>query len=651
MITVSVLNSASPIKIAKEELALYLKKMGVDCEKTEVLAEIKLGLFSDFGITPKSSDTLWDDEFLIDIKNCGGIIAGSNARSVLFAVYRFLEENGARWVRPGKNGDYLPQISKIKDVYVREAAAHRYRTVCIEGSASFENLLDMINWLPKLHFNQYFFQFTNVKTFLDRWYSHTFSTVKSPEKQVSDDYAEECTAILKKRTKDLGLTMILGGHCFTNEPFGVEFCGWDRNEDSDMPPEFLNICAQLNGKRGLFLNMVVATQLCYSRPEVRETITDSVVAFLKKHPETDVLSFCLSDGDDNTCECEGCRSKRFTDFYVMMLNDIDRKLSAEGINTKIAHEAYCNLLFPPETERLENPDRFVMMFCPSSRDRTQSWPNEYKVKEIPEYKINNYMANCPYTAEDCLSYLYNWLEVVPTDCFVFDYHLMWDHLLDAGNEAVAKVLYEDIKSFRPLKIQGLISCQLHRNFFPTSIAMTAMGKALWNPDIPYAQIQNQLYSATFGEENADRVIEYMEKLSSCFDMSEIRGLKPCEKEDFAAKMNTAIKTISDFKPFILANQNKTEPCQKTAWGVLIHHAEIYKGVANALLSRIEKQEEKANAQIKEAVHYGFVHEDELQEVFDSYFFCDVISQRLTPKTLSEFSSKRDFNDMFVQTEK
>ncbi|MBI3920762.1 MAG: hypothetical protein HY318_05030, partial [Armatimonadetes bacterium] len=69
-----------------------------------------LGLSQDFGdaAPPPFSEHPFDDEIFVDTNRKGGIIAGGNPRSVLLAVYRFLTEQGFRWVRPGKDGELIP---------------------------------------------------------------------------------------------------------------------------------------------------------------------------------------------------------------------------------------------------------------------------------------------------------------------------------------------------------------------------------------------------------------------------------------------------------------------------------------------------------------------------------------------------------------
>ena len=376
-------------------------------------------------------------------------------------------------------------------------------------------------------------------------------------------------------------------------------------------------------------------------------MANAVLDFLKKRPETNILFFCISDGNDNTCECEECQKLSVSDYYVMTLNEIDRLLTEAGINTKVSFSCYNNLSWAPQQVKLNNPDRFILAYCANTRSRTRAWPREYTVKKIPKYETNNFGKVVPFELDRCLAFLKNWTDFAPTPAFVFDYHLMWDHLLDAGHEAVSKIIYEDIRSFRALGIDGVASCQLQRNFFPTSLAMTVMGKTLWNPEIDFDEVKMSLYKATFGKENAQKVADYLGTLSDCYNVDKVFGLEPCDKDDFIARMNKAIKTIQEFTPVIQANQGHSEPCQMTAWRTLLHHAKIYENVSKVIIYRLNKQEDDAKALIKDIILYVFENEEQIHEQLDTHYFTDVMNQRLTPKTQEEFSgSGLDF-DLWV----
>ena len=99
---------------AASELKKYLRMMMPGCGEISIAYDPKatdgfrLGLLEDFGLPNEAEEVELDDVVHIDTDENGGILAGSNPRSVLFAVYRFLKENGCRFLFPGADGEYIP---------------------------------------------------------------------------------------------------------------------------------------------------------------------------------------------------------------------------------------------------------------------------------------------------------------------------------------------------------------------------------------------------------------------------------------------------------------------------------------------------------------------------------------------------------------
>src|SRR5690606_18802485 len=95
-----------------------------------------------------------DDGVYVEVQGSRGIIAGTNPRSVLFAVYRFLEEQGCQWIRPGKDGEVVParEVDNLA-AKLREIASNRYRGFNNCGAYSLESFLDKIEWAPKVGLN------------------------------------------------------------------------------------------------------------------------------------------------------------------------------------------------------------------------------------------------------------------------------------------------------------------------------------------------------------------------------------------------------------------------------------------------------------------------------------------------------------------
>ena len=145
------MRSDHTIDFAAEELKKYLRMMMP--EKGEVPIEHKadaaggfrLGLLSDFGLPCECKDPSLDDIVHIEADAEGGIFAGSNPRSVLFAVYRFLKLNGCRFFYPGPEGEYIPH-KEVGPTTYHKLADHRLRGHTIEGHPSLEHVLNYIDF-------------------------------------------------------------------------------------------------------------------------------------------------------------------------------------------------------------------------------------------------------------------------------------------------------------------------------------------------------------------------------------------------------------------------------------------------------------------------------------------------------------------------
>ena len=112
MFYVNKIISDPTVDYAAEELKKYLRMMmpeGGDVKiayNPEARDGFRLGLMSDFSLdTSDAENTELDDIIYIDCDECGGIIAGSNPRSVLLAVYEYLRQLGCRWLFPGVDGE------------------------------------------------------------------------------------------------------------------------------------------------------------------------------------------------------------------------------------------------------------------------------------------------------------------------------------------------------------------------------------------------------------------------------------------------------------------------------------------------------------------------------------------------------------------
>ena len=146
MLTINKLLANHTVDYAAEELKKYLRMMMPECGDIEIVYNpeaqngFRLGLLSDFGLENEAKDAMMDDVVHIDTTATGGILAGSNPRSVLFAVYRLLKLNGCRFLFPGTDGEYIPRKT-VEGVTYHKLADHRFRGHTTEGDPSVEQVL------------------------------------------------------------------------------------------------------------------------------------------------------------------------------------------------------------------------------------------------------------------------------------------------------------------------------------------------------------------------------------------------------------------------------------------------------------------------------------------------------------------------------
>ena len=158
-------SETSPVILfAKEELTRYLTRMGAPAIRL-LIGRADLSVYG----FEKVADPSLDDQYLIDVEPDGGIILGGNDRSVLLGAYRYLTMIGCAFLRPGPAHEVVPVKLSPSDYRAKErfTASLRHRGVCLEGADSVENILDFIDWSPKVGYNSFFLQFEYPQTFLE----------------------------------------------------------------------------------------------------------------------------------------------------------------------------------------------------------------------------------------------------------------------------------------------------------------------------------------------------------------------------------------------------------------------------------------------------------------------------------------------------
>lgn len=564
-------------------------------------------------------DASLDDAYRIQVDGNGATFTGSNERSVLFAIYRYLRLSGFRFLKPGIDGTVVPKWTKQKHsdlplpaAQLSHAFSLRYRGVCIEGSESVGNVLDYIDWMPKLGYNTFFLQFFRSDAFLRRWYTRRLNTQKSgtePEETCYVQWDRQIQSSLNQRS----LLVQRAGHGWTSKVLGYQKTGWERTTEPGAGKT--DWMAQIGGKRELFHGVPLDTNLCYSNPEARAAFVSSVVSYCMEHPDVRFVHVWLADEPNNVCECRACQRTTLSDQYVRLLNEIARKLKEKHLHTRIIFLLYQELLYPPRTERIEDPSRFVLMFAPISRTFEKSYREELlshpEGTALPPYVRNAFVL--PNSLAGNIASLRGWQRIFSGDSFVYDYPLGRAHYGDFGYMNISKVLCEDIQSLKSsLLVNGYVSCQELRAFLPTSLPEYCMGLMLEDPTQSFSRIAEDYFTAAFGEQG-HAVRTYLEKLSSLSSIDYVLGKGPRTNEAVAVryeKMRDYIESVhfSGDTPFLSS---------------LAYHRQCLLHLLPAMIA-LSRGEEKASRHAFAAFRdFISLNEDAHQPDLDVYRICDV----------------------------
>ena len=535
------------IEYAAQELKKYLRMMmpegGDIMIKLDPFAKdgFRLGLMDNFGL-PLSGDENkeLDDVIYIDCDECGGIISGANPRAVLLAVYEYLKKNGCRWLFPGVDGEFIP-MQDIVPVKLRHTPSMRYRGECIEGDAYQEQQLETIEFLPKIGMNLYMVQFEIPPHY--RYYDHTNNSENLAPEVTSDrqklQWKRQCEAEIAKRS----LQFHDVGHGFTSKPFGIKGT-WTVEEEEPGARKFI---AEINGERPIINGKPVYTNFCMSSKEARRIVAEYVRDFLKKHLNIDYLHVWLADGKNKHCECEECRKKLPSDFYVELMNEIDELLSKAGIETKIVFICYVDTFWAPISERIKNSDRFVLLFAPIHRSYACSLPdNRVKTELVPYIRNKNVF---PSDLASSLDYLEEWKKTYDGPIVAFEYHFWRHYNYSISGQMQAKLLYDDVKAYGKNGFDGIIQCGSQRALFPSALRIYTFAMAMYDNELSYEEIEEDYLSHLYGED-WKKFRDYLLKLEEAlpfdfFSRDSARLRENCHTDSKMAKSIANIRKITE----------------------------------------------------------------------------------------------------------
>lgn len=635
MMRINVCSRHETVVFAAEELKKYLRMMmpeggEIDLCFGGVGEGFSVGLMEAFGLDDSDvADPELDEILYAKTQGVCGIIAGNNPRATLLAVYEYLRRNGCRWLMPGKDGEYIPLKSPC-DVSFRHKPSRRYRGWCNEGATSQNALLDMIDFTPKVGMNVCMLQFRVPAVFYERYYGHTHNEEnRTPEGVTREQviqWTRECEAEISRRSLQLHSV----GHGFTIDPFGIDSANtWSKLSDDEIPEETRQYLALVGGRRGLFGDIPANTNFCMSNAVARGMVAEYIASYAERHRNSDYLHVWLADDYNNHCECEECRKKTPSDWYMILMNDIDRALAERKLSTRIVFIAYVNTCWAPLAERIRNSDRFTLLLAPITRSYTRTLDAPVLTSKTVPYVENG--IRMPATLDEYLAYFEDWKKTWSGANLCYEYHFWRHRIYDPSGLSLAKRICEDAEVYASFGVDGLIQCGSQRSFFPNGFAYYVHARKLFDLSLSYDALLSEYFSVAYGQD-ADAARAYFEEIEACFDVRFTEGersedptrsryYRPSEAEKLLRT-----HTVAERGRAALASFSPQTRLQSASARLLRLHTEYAEHLADFFACKAKGDGQGAIEKMHEMKRSFGAREESIEAYYDQFLLMDALLQ-------------------------
>lgn len=456
---------------------------------------------------------LGDEGYSISIRDGRLYIEGARGRSVLYAVYDVLERLGCRWLAPGFDcyaqpvpkaspaggeNELVPRTRPLIVTLERpviEKPKFKYRKIYVEEGLSHtrENLLQLIEWMPKARYNTLVVPTDYQGHGRVKW----------------DNWRDALIPELRRRD----LIIEVGGHGYQN----FLNSGMENGKLFEKHPEWFGMDSQ--GNRHAEPEWV----FCTSNRAAVEYLSRNVVSYLRSHPEIDIFDFWPPDGA-KWCECAECaKLGKPSDRQALLIREVEETVRKEGIPTRFECIAYSVYTSPPE--HVEMPDSVLVDFCP--------------INQCFEHQI--YESKCARNAMYA-SAIREWKLRFRGEVSLYSYYrkYAWRSLPNI----IPNYIQKDLQWYARMGVAGVSTYAEPGDWRTYELNHYVLGRLAWNPDADVGKLVREFAYARFGR-SGDAAIgvyraleETVRKVSS---IPNITPKSPSEIEQASRKLRSALE--------------------------------------------------------------------------------------------------------------
>lgn len=422
-------------KFAVAALATHMKEMtGVDVPIVSVREPGTLAI----ELQPRP----WRDEAFDITKDNGGITIKAGERAILPAVYRLLEEMGCRFLAPKfdfyeGHADHVPRATALAfspHEPITTKPQFPFRKLYVEEGLSHtrENLLQLIEWMPKAGFNTLVIPSDYQNMGRVKW----------------DHWRDALTPELRRRH----IIIEVGGHGYQNfinakmtdggKPLFEAHPEWFALDDKGQRRE---------AEKYVF---------CTSDEPAFAYFQKNVEDYVKQRPEIEIFDLWPPDGAV-WCACDNCKAiGEPQDRQAVLMNRMHDAFRAFG-GPRLEMIAYSKALLPPKRQKID--PSIMVDFCPINQQF------EYQIDDPASQRNNDYAAA-----------LVDWRKQFTGDISLYSYYrkYAWRSL----PAVIPHYIQKDLQWYATLPLQGISVYSEPADWGTYELNHYVLGKLAWDVD-------------------------------------------------------------------------------------------------------------------------------------------------------------------------
>jgi hypothetical protein len=177
---------------------------------------------------------------------------------------------------------------------------------------------------------------------------------------------------------------------------------------------------------------------------------------------------------------------------------------------------------------------------------------------------------------------------------------VWQQMTDTR---LAWLYHQDTQRLQELGLDGIISCQSFRVFYPTGMAMSALAESLWNPDVPWEEMRGRFLEAAYAE-HASYVGEYLDKLEGFLDTGDPHWrTPPLSNADERKLADCAAFLELSLLEFRARHDAALLRAPKKSLELLAYHAQVLQYIVRGYQARLAGNEAQAEREFDEGIAF------------------------------------------------